>query len=283
MDRPYIYTVTHISEGRSYCTRTVVVRQPTSSSSLLPNGQFDHKDAEKELGRICFTSICSFKRDETSNTHHQAQINVEEKYSLVLMGKTPDEHPQHPRIDSPWYHRYRERYGQANDFPGLDMRRVDMSAFNESIKSPIDYRQLSYYRLIGDIPADNFNLHACAHLYASDRNSLYLVSNAAGFGDEVNVMGSLSHSVMFHVSSKDLVLREGEWWCQESWSSRSGGGRGMVESRIVGKEGLHAASTWQDGLVRKAEREIDQKQKMGWFEAVKKRGLPTVVGRDSKL
>lgn len=115
-------------------------------------------------------------------------------------------------------------------------------------------------------------MHACAHLYASDRNGLYLIASAVGFGDEVNVMGSLSHSVVFHVSNKDLVLEGGDWWCQDYWTPRSGGGRGMVESRMWNKRGLHVASSWQDGLVRKAEKEVDQKQRLHWYEAMERTG-----------
>lgn len=264
VDRPYIYTVTHISEGRSYCTRSIAVRQPVSPVSLLPDGRFNPEDVGKPNGKICFTSICSFKRDEPSTTGHQAKIDLGKTYDSVLHGKQPHDHLLHPRLDAPWYHRYREIFGQVNDFPGLELRKVDMSAFNKG-KEAINHRQLSYYRTIGSIPSTQLNMSACAHLYASDRNSLYLISNAVGFGDEVNVMGSLSHSVVFHASSKDLALKEGEWWCQESWTSRSGGGRGMVESRILDSNGLHVASTWQDGLVRKAARESDQKQKLTWL------------------
>jgi hypothetical protein len=85
-------------------------------------------------------------------------------------------------------------------------------------------------------------------------------------------VGSLSHSVIFHVSSKDLVLNEGEWWCQEAWTPRSEGGRGMHESRIWDAKGVHVASTWQDGLVRKAENEEGQKQKQVWFNGMRKMG-----------
>ena len=82
------------------------------------------------------------------------------------------------------------------------------------------------------MPPTDYNLHACAYLYASDRNSVFLISNAVGYGDEVGSMASLSHSVVFHVSSKDLVLKDWEWWCQEAWTPRSEGGRGVHESRI---------------------------------------------------
>jgi acyl-CoA thioesterase len=163
------------------------------------------------------------------------------------------------------------------------MRKVDMSAYNKS-KPSIDYRQLLYYQPLGPIPPTDYNLHACAHLYASDRNSLWVVSNALGFSDSVGNMASLSHSVVFHVSSKELVLREGEWWCQESWTPRSGGGRAMHESRIWGPSGVHVASSWQDGLVRRAEDKKGEKQRIMWFENMKRLGkIPGERGGKEKL
>ena len=146
-----------------------------------------------------------------------------------------------------------------------------MTAFNKS-KSALDYRQLSYYQAIGSIPLTDLNLHACAHLFASDRNSVFVVSQATGFGDQVGAMGSLSHSVVFHVSSKNLVLKDGAWWIQEAWTPRSEGGRGIHQSRIWDESGTHIASTWQDGLARKADKEQDQKQKKLWFEGMERAG-----------
>jgi len=283
LDRPYIYTVTNISDGRSYCTRSIIVRQPVSSTLTLPSGIFDIKQSSRQLGKICFACLVSFKRDEPWGIGHQAKIDLEKTYDVVIKGKNPSEHRICPHIDFPWYHKHRDLYGQVNDFPGLDMRKVDMCLYNAS-KSATDYRQLIYYRTIGEIPSDKLNLHACAHLYASDRNGMYLIGNALKYGDQTNIMGSLSHSVVFHVSSKELIMKKEEWWCQESWSARSEGGRGMVESRIINKNGEHVATTWQDGVARKAQRPEDEKLKINWYEQMEKRGkLPKGAGSKSKL
>jgi acyl-CoA thioesterase II len=170
------------------------------------------------------------------------------------------------------YYRHITKYPQASTiFSGLECRKPDMSLYNKD-KPPSDHRKLDYYRPTGPMPTTNLNLHACAHLYASDRNSLFIISNAVGYGDEVGTMGSLSHSVVFHGTSKDLVMRDDEWWLQEAWTPRSGHGRGMHESRIWDKRGKLVASTWQDGLVRKAEREEDQRQRLLWFEGMRKMG-----------
>lgn len=94
----------------------------------------------------------------------------------------------------------------------------------------------------------------------------------------MNVMGSLSHSVVFHVNSKELVMKEDEWWCQEQWTSRSEGGRAMVDSRIMTRDGLHIATTWQDGVARKARGPQDEKIRILWYDCMAKNGrLPKGV------
>ena len=153
-----------------------------------------------------------------------------------------------------------------------------MTAHNTS--EPFTYRTLSLYRPFGTLPPSLPNLHACAHLYASDKNSLFLVSNALGFGDHVGTMGSLSHSVVFHVRVEELLFQAEhakeseteEWWIQEACTPRSGQGRGMHESKLWGPKGVHVASTWQEGLVRKAGRVEDEKQRLMWEEGMRRGG-----------
>jgi acyl-CoA thioesterase len=161
-----------------------------------------------------------------------------------------------------------------------------MTAHNTS--DPLNYRTLSLYRPFGTLPVSQPNLHACAHLYASDKNSLFLVSNALGFGDHVGTMGSLSHSVVFHVRIEELLFQEertkggekGEWCIQEASTSRSGQGRGMHESKIWNSRGVHVASTWQEGLVRKADRIENEKQRLLWEEGMRRGGI---LGGKGKL
>lgn len=160
----------------------------------------------------------------------------------------------------------------VNDFPGVDCRKVDMSTINRS-KAPEDWRQLSFYRSYGPISTDLPNLHACAHLYACDRNSLFIISNSVGFGDEVGLMNSLSLSVIFHGSSQDLYLNEEDWWCQEAWTSTSGGGRGTHESRIWRQDEMLIATTWQDALVRKEKNEAVLEKRRAWVDNIKKTGM----------
>ncbi|KAI9827741.1 MAG: hypothetical protein M1832_004230 [Thelocarpon impressellum] len=239
-ERAFVYAVQRVRDGGSYCTRAVTVRQPDGDGSADGDG-------------VCFTCICSFKRDEESSFAHQHEARLEARYGEVLRGKRPEDHGLAPAIDTPWYRKLALDESIVEQFPGLDMRKVDMSAYNAG-RPPSEARQLQYYTCTGALPRGDANLAACAHLYASDRNSLFLISSAHGVGDSFTGMGSVSHSVVFHGPSQDLLFadggRERAWFCQEAWTSRSAAGRALHESKIWDGRGRHVASTWQDGLIR---------------------------------
>ena len=134
------------------------------------------------------------------------------------------------------------------------MRKVDMAAWNGA-RPPLAKRQLHWYRALGALPpAADPNLHACAHLFASDRNSLFPVPNFLGVGDGYSAIATLSHAVVFHGEGDDLAMTEPDgtarWFCQEFRVERVGHGRALVTSRIWREDGLHVASQSQDGLLR---------------------------------
>ncbi|EME44505.1 hypothetical protein DOTSEDRAFT_72094 [Dothistroma septosporum NZE10] len=139
-----------------------------------------------------------------------------------------------------------------------------MTAYNED-RHPLDRRQLIFYRTLGEMSADP-NFHLCAHLYASDRNSLYIVSNHLDLGHTFTQMSSLVHTVVFHSPSEDLMFGpaapllsesstpmddlEGKWFCMEAWGSRVGSGRALYQCRIWDSQGRHSLTAMQDGLLR---------------------------------
>jgi acyl-CoA thioesterase II len=232
-DVPFIYKVHNIRDGRSYCTRIVNVTQASGKG-------------------VCFTCTCSFKTEESSDLDAQESVDVWSKYDSVLKGKKPDDFPEAPGMDVPGYH---------NDkFPGLTMKRVDMSAYNDP-REPLERRQLIFYRPIGELPSD-LNLHMCAHLYASDRNSLFIVANHLGVGGSFSQMGSLTHTVTFHANLKDLRFErneppnssQGNWFCKEDRTDRASVGRANFHSRVFSPDGVHVMSIVQDGMVRIGER-----------------------------
>ena len=75
-------------------------------------------------------------------------------------------------------------------------------------------------------------------------------------------MASLSHTVIFHNSGPALALGRSEtedkqqqqekWFVQEVWTDRVVDGRTVHKSRIYSEDGVHVASTMQDGLLRLA-------------------------------
>jgi len=177
-------------------------------------------------------------------------------YSSVLKDKTPTDFPEAPGMDVPWYWKELEQ-GHPNDkFPGLKTMKADMKAFNEP-RQPLDRRQLIFYRTIGDLPND-VNLHMCAHLYASDRNSLFVVAYHLGLGDSWSQMGSLAHTVTFHAPTQHLLFDsedrtsnpQGNWFCNENWTERAAAGRAVFHSRGWSPDGTHVMTIMQDGMIR---------------------------------
>lgn len=130
------------------------------------------------------------------------------------------------------------------------------------------WRQLILYRIILDDDDDDadaadtptgqqvdLNLHAAAHLYASDRNSLFLIQHAAGFQKLRTNMASLSHTVIFHQPADSLRMVDDQgkpkWFVQESWTTFSADKRGCHNSYLWDYDrGLVLATTIQDGMMR---------------------------------
>jgi len=214
------------------------------------------------------------------------------------------EHPAAPSNDSETFREtyLKEHPDHFNPIAGLHLRKADMTKYNEK-RSALDRRQLTFYTLRGSLPLPTApyppredytgkisltreaNMHACGHLYASDRNSLFIVPNHLDLPRDYTRMASLSHSVIFHVGIKDLVMPaeprinhpqadptlwedgllplcnleghyEGDedgrkWFVQEAHLTRATGGRALHTSRMWDYErGVHIATTFQDGLIR---------------------------------
>ncbi|KAK5687017.1 hypothetical protein LTS10_001154 [Elasticomyces elasticus] len=269
----FIYNVRTIRNG-GYSTRGVDVVQ------------------ESDPG-VCFTCICSFKKPEKTSTPSidvRPRLDLQHEFGAVLSDKKPHEHQEMPGVDAPWYWEFSKRNGGYTDpFPGLHLQKVDMDAHNTS-KPPhgLDHRNLKYYSVRGDMPSveEDPNMHLCAHLYASDRNSLFVISNHLGIGNDYSQMGSLSHTVILHGTAEELDMidrRTGKarWFCQEAWTGGSRQGRGTHQSRMWADDGLHIATTLQDGMVRLAME--GQEGKPGFSPEAMIRQLESRMGGKGKL
>ncbi|KAH8426097.1 acyl-CoA thioesterase [Aspergillus melleus] len=263
LDVPYIYTVRHLRDGKMYCSRAIDVRQG---------------------GVICFSCLCSFKRDEKGPTtvNHQPS-SAQERYRHILAAKRPEEQTVSPSVDVDWWIELVKNGNiTESEFPGLDVRKVDMQGYNDSLEvkqNPEKYRQLHLYSLKGlpeeqgvvisreemrsrEQSAEYDNLYACAHMYASDRNSLLLIPRALGHTNWV-AMASLTIMVVFHEHGDALRMLDWEaaedqgdgevpkkWFVQEGWTPRSGENRAIHESWLWSPDGKLLATSYQDSLLR---------------------------------
>lgn len=255
LDVPYVYTVRHIRDGSLYCTRSIEARQD---------------------GRICFSGLCSFKRREEERFNHQP-VPGQHRFKSILNGYRPEDYPPSPSVDAEWWIQYSKGGDIAErEFPGVDVRKVDMKDYNqtEEVKqSPEKYRQLHFYSLKGspaalpsaelkskDRAGEFDNLYACAHMYASDKNSLLLIPRALG-QPNFDAMASLTLTVIFHQHGEALKMinwgassksTDGlpKWFLQEGWTPRSGENRAVHESYLWSPDGTLLATTLQDSLLR---------------------------------
>jgi acyl-CoA thioesterase II len=275
---PFRYHVKRVRDGGVYCLRQVEVYQ---QSKIAEGGKSP-----------VFVATISFKRDESDKQRkgqrkafgHQSALpnHIDTVYKKVLQGKSFEDHSIDPAGDGIWsdqmsFKLWKQR-GEA--FPGLEQRKVDMRAYNgRAVQGGTDggaaarrWRLLVFYRLLrekdvieserikdtstqGDEDEDDLNLHACAHLFASDRNSLFLVQRAMGYETTMGQMGSLAHTVVFHgVPSRVKMIDDNgnrKMYVQESWTSNSGADRCCHHSRLWDyDEGRVIATTMQDGMMR---------------------------------
>ncbi|KAL4888718.1 thioesterase-like superfamily-domain-containing protein [Aspergillus ambiguus] len=271
IDVPYIFTVRHLRDGNAYCSRAVDVRQ---------------------AGKICFASLCSFKRDEKQKSFGHQPMSAQERYRSILGGTRPEDQPRSPSVDVDWWI---EAIQQGNfserEFPGLDVRKVDMKGFNLTAdvqQNPVKYRQLTQYSLKGSPDSDSTlsreelkrrdqsgeydNLYACAHMYSSDKNSLLLIPRALGH-TAWTAMASLSITVVFHehgdalrMVNWDETTAQGEaepskkWFIQEAWSPRSGENRVIHESWLWSPDGRLMATSYQDVLLVSGDFHLESSQ-----------------------
>lgn len=321
LNSKFEYRVKNIRNGKGIRVRGVEVFQDGKSKG----GGGGTKEKE-----MFFIATCSFKLREHSQISIQQQegddfleddFYGEKLYGGVLKGKTDPmrDLEEVPGMDLTFYRKKILEYedgeegkGKHDAFPGLQCRKVDMREFNAT-RHPMERRQLIFYRMIFDREKEeekeekeekeeegmNMNMQLCAHLYASDRNSLFIVANLFDLGDLFTNMSSLSHTVIFHAEEGEMRFGSstssttttktkrtkspfhkanhnnndggGRWFCMEVFGSRIHGGRAVHNCRIFNDEGVHIATCMQDGLIRFAvDPQKPTEEELEMMEAVKR-------------
>jgi acyl-CoA thioesterase len=240
---------------------------------------YQNSEAAAQGTTPCFVATVSFKRSEQGNPkwadyeyQDVSKEHIKKEYATVLDGLRPEGHPLAPGADALWWEQEEAEFWSrdAAAFPGVETRKVDMSKYNGPTplgggiqgEKTAQYRQLLFYRIIQDEDkaeredaAADLNLQAAAHLYASDRNSLFLIQRALGYERVRTTMASLSHTVIFHGPATNIGMLNEDgaptWFVQESWTTHGGDNRGCHNSRLWNlASGKVVATTVQDGMLR---------------------------------
>lgn len=252
-----------IRNGRGYCVRSVIVRQQDDPT-------------------ICFTCICSFKKTEPGSLNVQEKQDLQKKYASLLKGKTVEDFPIRSDIQDARFSALNNQEPCLVAFPGIH---TTLLPFEELYKTlaPIDRKSLFIYTTISDEKSEQEhdpNLEACAHLYHSDRESIYSMIRQYELFNILGAASSLSHTVTFHVGADQLRFRgesgKRRWFWSETGVKRVADGRGLHDGRIYDSDGVLIASAMQDGMLKLKEMSPEE---------VKKKGLWAIggVGSGSKL
>ncbi|KAI0456416.1 thioesterase-like superfamily-domain-containing protein [Xylaria acuta] len=281
-DRPYIYEVTSLASNASFPNLLVTARQPTSPSINPEGDHYPRADAGLPPGPVCFSAMVSFRPSGISQFDAQ-EPSAQERFADILNSRRPMEWDPAPISD---VEAALDRIPGARQavglFPVLDMRKVDMRVYNAG-RPFHERRELILYRLLAPLPAntsDNVeggggdgdgdgrcsiggpDAHICAHAYGADRNGLLMIGDHAGFGHDLARAASLSYSFVVHVNAEEAVMTytegDGQWWVQEACFPRVQAGRGIIHSKIWSPQGIHVASMYQDGIIRRQPRPGDK-------------------------
>ncbi|KAI0429566.1 thioesterase-like superfamily-domain-containing protein [Xylaria sp. FL1042] len=279
-DRPFIYEVMNLASNASFPNLLVTVRQPTSPSTNPKRDYYPEADADLPLGPVCFSAMVSFRPSSISHFDVQ-ESSPQVRFAEILNSRHPMEWDPAPIADIDGVLDMLPGARQAiGMFPGLEMRKVDMRAYNAG--RPLhERRELILHRLLAPLPGTTTNekgensrdgdgtcaidgpdAHICAHAFVVDRNGLLMIGNqTAEFGHEVTGGASLSYSFVVHVDAEDAVMTydkgRDQWWVQEACFPRVHGTRAIIHSKIWSPQGVHVATMYQDGILRWKSRRSD--------------------------
>ncbi|KXJ95256.1 thioesterase-like superfamily-domain-containing protein [Microdochium bolleyi] len=261
-DRPFIYEVQVIAANAGFHNLLVTVRQPVNPSMNSANGFFPIGDSKLRLGPVCFTALVSFRPVGLSQVKLQEEP-PQQRFRDILSTRPPSAWDPSPLSNVESVNAQLPTR-EPGTFPGLHMHKVDLSAFNNG-KPLHDRRELLLYRLLAPLPESaGPSMHIMCHAFEADRNSLFMLGNHAGFGWDFGRAASLSYSFIVHVNPQDAVMQygENEWWIQEVSFPRVEAGRGVVMSKLWSPAGVHIATEYQDGIIRRQWREGEREGKL---------------------
>ena len=217
---PIVYQVDRIRDGRSFTTRRVLGVQQ---------------------GRTIFALTADFHLPEESPFSHQlpmAPVPQPEELPTALeeVGSVLGELPPFISRRQPF-----------------DIRYVDRLRWTAEELVGVEPRSAVWLRTNGELGDDQL-VHACAVTYASDMTLLDAVRLPVEplWGKRHFDMASLDHAMWFH-----RPFRADDWLLYDQSSPVASGARGLAIGRLWTRDGRHAVSVVQEGLLRVVDDKTD--------------------------
>lgn len=216
VDRPVLYVVDRIRDGKSFTTRRVVAVQAgrpifnLAASFQVEEEGFDHADRMPE----------GVPGPDTLRSMHDLALRVADRIPEPLRARFTTPQP-------------------------IELRPVvPLDPFAPKVGPP---EHQVWFRADGALP-DDPSLHRYLLAYASDHQFLPTAMRPHGVSWLTKGMqvASVDHAMWFH-----RPFRMDEWLLHVIESPSASGARGLVRGRFFAQDGRLVASTAQEGLIRR--------------------------------
>jgi len=218
-NEPIELMVERVRDGRSFAVRRVVARQ---------------------RGETMFVMSASFQTEEEGALNHQLPPPA-----ATPPESTPDPVALAAMMPEPQATRAK---GFFSHISPIEIRPLDLRRYSPSKPgAPGDPHQNLWIRLKGPLP-DDPAIHRAALVYLSDMTLIDTVLVAHGYSIARGgwQTASLDHAVWLH-----RPMRADDWLLYAQDSPSAQGSRGLTRGLLYTQQGVLAATTSQEGLVRR--------------------------------
>jgi len=230
-DKPLIYDVIKVRDGRSFCTRFVRAIQG---------------------GKTIFTASISFQVIEPDSIAHQAQMpDVPPPDQCEKWADFKHRVLHEPDTISEGGRLALKAYGQVLDLP--EVFALKLITPREYIKMPTDrpMKFACWVKSNADIGDDKY-LHHCVAAFVSDIAPIGTpIAAHAAAGFRLGMAASLDHSMWIH--RHDFRI-DNDWLLYETESTVAAASRALIHGKMWTRDGRMVLSTCQEIMVR-AQRE----------------------------
>ncbi|CAI5455023.1 unnamed protein product [Caenorhabditis angaria] len=226
VDKPILYMIDRIRDGRSFCTRVVKAVQD---------------------GEAIFSCQISFHQKEPDAIAHSAKMPVVPQPEELLPARDAAlQLLEKDGVDSISAEVIKRA---LKEIPDAFERVFDVRpAYPDKylLKEECEPYSVIWIRAREDL-GDDHRLHQCVAAYLTDLSMLNTaVRPHVREGFIPSMSFSLDHCVWIH----ENTFRTDEWMLYETKSSKAGGSRAFIEGRLWTKDGRLVISTAQEALVR---------------------------------